>query len=327
MMLFELEVSQGHGGQNETSEMELTSRNTNITPGVTASALVAVKDEATHSKYRRPVAHSYSLSSLKGYEAYFDEVIQTLVDILNARAKSGEPISMSAYLHYFAFDVISKISFGKSLHFMKEGYDFNGMIEDQKEFFRYFAIVGNWPFWDQFLKRNPVLNYFKVTKPSVFLTFARNIVKERLDLVKEDPEANMKEGGRYPDMLASFMSQQKQYPEAMSDLRITLFSMGNVLAGGNVTALAMDVAIRHFAGHPESWERLHRDLAQANLASVNHAAIDGSVTMELVSRVPYLEAITAESLRLSSVESLHLERVVSSKGMTLPNGMTLPPGT
>lgn len=69
-------------------------------PGVNASGLVAIPDEYTHGRYRRPVAHAYSLSSLKGYEPYIDEMIQKLVDVLDEAATSGRTINMSDWLHY-----------------------------------------------------------------------------------------------------------------------------------------------------------------------------------------------------------------------------------
>ena len=100
------------------------------------------------------------------------------------------------------------------------------MIKAQKEAFLYFNVIGNWPILDKLCRRNAVLNYFKVNKPSKFLLFARSTVRERLELAEQDPEANKKEGGKYPDLLASFIAAQEQYPHEMSNTRITIVSMG-----------------------------------------------------------------------------------------------------
>jgi hypothetical protein len=67
--------------------------------GTTQTALVAVRDEATHAQFRRPVAHAYSLSSLKGYEPYIDSQITQLVSVLDSHANNGKPINMSDWLH------------------------------------------------------------------------------------------------------------------------------------------------------------------------------------------------------------------------------------
>ena len=62
----------------------------------------------------------------------------------------------------------------------------------------------------------------------------------------------------------------------------------------------------------EKWSRaaLCRDAIRATIGSVRARC-----------------ARVTESTRLVAMESSNLERVVSSAGMTLPNGMTLPPGT
>jgi hypothetical protein len=69
-------------------------------PGTTQTALVGIRDEATHGRLRRPIANAYSLSSLKGYEPYIDQTIKTLTDVLDQRVVDGKPINMSNYLHY-----------------------------------------------------------------------------------------------------------------------------------------------------------------------------------------------------------------------------------
>jgi cytochrome P450 len=71
-----------------------------VLSGTTQTALVAIRDEETHGRYRRPVAHAYSLSSLKGYEPYIDDQIQHLVKVLDEHATSGKSINMSDWLHY-----------------------------------------------------------------------------------------------------------------------------------------------------------------------------------------------------------------------------------
>jgi cytochrome P450 len=54
---------------------------------------------------------------------------------------------------------------------------------------------------------------------------------------------------------------------------------------------------------------------------------EGPAALELAFKMPYLEAIILESYRTFGSPSNKLERVVSAHGMTLPNGVRLPPGT
>jgi hypothetical protein len=68
--------------------------------GTDQTALVSIKDEKTHGMYRRPIAHAYSLSSLKGYEPYIDEMIEKLIGELDKHAADGTPINMTRWLQF-----------------------------------------------------------------------------------------------------------------------------------------------------------------------------------------------------------------------------------
>jgi cytochrome P450 len=67
--------------------------------GIT-TAIVAILDEATHSKYRRLVSNSYSMSALKEYEPRIDEVTETWLGVFSKFAEHGEVMDLSLWSHY-----------------------------------------------------------------------------------------------------------------------------------------------------------------------------------------------------------------------------------
>ena len=308
--------------------------------GVTQTALVGIKDEATHGKYRRPIANAYSLSSLKGYEPYIDQTIKDLTDVLDKRVEDRKPINMSSYLHYCehsqglrireltihlgSFDVISKLTFGEPIGFISHGSDFNGMIKSQKGVFRYISITNNMPLLDRLLKKNPILKLLG-QQPNIFFQFASRIVKQRVAQADvESAEAKGPKGKIHPDLLSSFIAARPSYPDIMTDLRITHYATTNVVAGANNSALAMDRTIHYLATHPDNQERLHREITATKTDDLKDT--EGPVALDLALRMKYLEAIIQESYRLFASPSNNLERVVSPAGLTLPNGVQLPPG-
>lgn len=105
-----------------------------------------------------------------------------------------------------SFDTVTKISFGRPLGFLQSGFDVNGMTKAHADAFRYFHIMSQMPALDYLLRRNPIINWLKRTKPTVIVEFARNTVKERIKLLQGDPEANKKLGNVYPDMYAIVLS-------------------------------------------------------------------------------------------------------------------------
>ncbi|OAP63961.1 hypothetical protein AYL99_03188 [Fonsecaea erecta] len=295
--------------------------------GTDQTALVSIKDEKTHGIYRRPIAHAYSLSSLKGYEPYIDETIEKLIKELDKHDADGTPINMTRWLQYWAFDVMSKISFGEPLGFLDHGHDFNGMIKAQRENFRYISVANNFPLLDTLTKRNPFLK-FVTKKPSMFFTFARRVVSERLAQASKDPELQSQSPSsrRHEDLLGSFIAARKAYP-LMTDLRITHLTATNVLAGANNSARAMDATIHWLTEHPEAQERLHREIRSVNMAAMKEADTEGPAALELALKMPYLDAVIQESYRQFGAPANNLERVAGASGLTLPNGTHLPPGT
>jgi hypothetical protein len=68
-------------------------------PGVPKSIL-AIIDEETHACYRRPIQGAYSLTNLKNYEPYVDEMINVLVDVLDRHVREEKPINLSLWVYY-----------------------------------------------------------------------------------------------------------------------------------------------------------------------------------------------------------------------------------
>lgn len=201
------------------------------------------------------------------------------------------------------------------------------MIASQRGIFRYISITNNMPLLDRLLKKNPILKLLG-QKPNMFFQFASRIVKERVGKADVESVERLEKGKGlvHPDLLSSFIASRPNYPDIMSDLRITHYATTNVVAGANNSALAMDRTIHYLARHPEAQERLHEEIISTKTEDLNTADREGPVALDLALRMKYLEAIIQESYRLFASPSNNLERVVSPSGLKLPNGVQLPPG-
>lgn len=63
-------------------------------------SLLTISDETTHAKYKRLVSNAYSMSSMKAYEPYVDEMVGKFVGVLDRFATTGERINLSRWCHY-----------------------------------------------------------------------------------------------------------------------------------------------------------------------------------------------------------------------------------
>lgn len=228
--------------------------------------------------------------------------------------------------HLGGFDVMSKISFGEPLGFLDHGNDFNGMIQAQRENFRYISIANNFPLLDSLTKRNPLLKLIN-RKPSMFFSFSKRIVAARIAKAEyPDAESQSEKSTRQADLLGSFIQARKDYP-LMTEQRLTHLSATNVLAGANNSAKAMDAAMNWLARHPEEQERLHTEIKAVNVAAMKDQETEGPAALELALKMPYLDAMIQESYRTFGAPANNLERIVGESGLTLPNGVQLPAGT
>lgn len=68
-------------------------------PGIPRS-LLATLDENEHARYRRPIQNAYSLSNLKGYEPYVNEVIGKLATVLDRHVRDQTQINLSLWVYF-----------------------------------------------------------------------------------------------------------------------------------------------------------------------------------------------------------------------------------
>lgn len=71
--------------------------------------LFSLQDEKKHSARRRNVANAYSLSTLLGMEQYVDECSTLLLREFSKLAAKGDPVDISGWLQYYAFDVVGEL--------------------------------------------------------------------------------------------------------------------------------------------------------------------------------------------------------------------------
>lgn len=224
--------------------------------------------------------------------------------------------------------MISKLTFGEPLGFLSHGSDFNGFIKSQKDTTEFMSVVFNMPLLDNLLKKNPILKLLG-KKPHMLFAFASRIVKERLAKtgIETADEVSSELASNHPDLLSSFIAARTTFPEVMTELRITHYAATNIFAGAYSVARTMSKILEYLISHPEAQERLFQELTDVEAAGIQMSTYDEPMALSLAMRMQFLEALVQEAYRTAASTSNSLDRVVSSSGLTLPNGVQLPPGT
>ena len=81
-------------------------------------SMFSVRNNAHHQALRRPVAQKFSMSSMKSLEPFADECNDIFIRAM--KTMEGEKVDLSTWLQWYAFDVISAITFHRRFGFMEQ---------------------------------------------------------------------------------------------------------------------------------------------------------------------------------------------------------------
>lgn len=120
--------------------------------GEPLESLFSTRDPTYHRNLKKPVGQLYSMANMRNYEPYVDECSTIFIEKM--RQSRGDPIDLSAWLQWYAFDVIAYITFQRRFGFMEESRDIDGMIKSLDGIFQYVKFVAPFPAVHRYLMGN-----------------------------------------------------------------------------------------------------------------------------------------------------------------------------
>ncbi len=185
--------------------------------------------EDVHAMKKKVANVPYSMAAMRQLGPFIDDTIEVLARRIaefcadggsgsgsgrGYETRSGRHVvDLGAWLHYFAFDVLGEVAFGRSFGFLAAGADVEGAIRTIDDMQRYNGIVGQVPEFDYLLRRNPLARLIPALNPNNSL-----ITRIALDeMSKRRPFESEKEGkggssdGR-EDLLASLIKGHLKDP-------------------------------------------------------------------------------------------------------------------
>ncbi|KAK4233588.1 putative cytochrome P450 oxidoreductase [Achaetomium macrosporum] len=270
--------------------------------------------EDFHAAIRRPVAGAYSMTTLLKYEPFVDTTSQVFLHRLKELfADTGNVCDLGTWLQYYAFDVIGEMTFSKRPGFLETGRDVGGIIADLEWRLSYFAWCGQMPFLVKFLVKNPIALRFRATNHVVKFTLA--LVADRLQHRSSDTSRQ--------DFLDMFLQAKQDHPRIVDDRQVISYSVTNVFACSDTTAISLCAALYHLLKNPGKLRRTVEEIA---------SVVQGRdcwrrpITFAEANRMPYLQAVLKEAMRVHPAVGLLLERTVPPEGCMIA-GTWLPGGT
>lgn len=144
--------------------------------------------------------------------------------------------------------------------------------------------------------------------------FAMKQLQERLSQTKEDQAAGQ-------DFLSRMLRLHEENPDKVTMEDVFGICLTNIAAGSDTTSISLSSVLYHLCKHPNVAETLRKEID--DMAA--RREISDPVTFQQAQKMPYLQAVLKEALRMHPATGLPLGRVVPDGG-ALISGRVFPKG-
>lgn len=278
--------------------------------------------EHVHAQKKRVAATPYSMASMLQQSERIDGVIDLLKSKLDAFASTTEAsgkrkvLDLGDWLHYFAFDVLGEVAFSRLFGFLEQGYDVEGCIRTIDDSQWYNGIVGQIPFMDHFLRRNPLRQWvpFLSTKNALITRIALSEMEKRRPF-----DADKEQKG---DLLGMLIKGHEKDRDRFREGDVFAVAHGAIFAGSDSTASTMQSFFDEVLRKPEVYKRLQKEVDEAT----KRGQLSEKVTFQEAQKLEYFQACLKEALRLRPAVGVDIVRFVPPGGADI-DGKWYPAGT
>ncbi|KAJ5414314.1 hypothetical protein N7509_000941 [Penicillium cosmopolitanum] len=277
------------------------------------------RDPTLHAGIRRKVASGYTMTSLVQMETFVDDCSVILHQRFSEFADSGTTIDLCRWMQCYAFDVIGNITVGERFGFLEQGEDVQSVMASIDEFTKYAVRVGIYAQWHKIIF--PLYMRFKKLPGLINVRmFAHSKLENRYaKLLSGDPKAD--ESGP-ADFITKLIRVQAADPSKINKDEIASACTTNIGAGSDTTSISLSAVFFFLYTYPDTLGRLRNEINER----IDQGLLSDPVKYGESTRMPYLQAVIKEALRLHPATGLILGRVVPKGGQNLA-GQYFPEGT
>ncbi|KAK0257084.1 hypothetical protein LTS09_007989 [Friedmanniomyces endolithicus] len=288
-------------------------------PGGQVPTVFSVRDENRHRGIKRPIAGAYSMSTMKELEPMNDACSAILLRKLDGMV--GQDIDLGKWVHWYAFDVITSITFSNRMGFMEQEEDVQNIIAAIEGRLVYNSIVGQAPYLHRYLFGNSFVTWLVGFIPALaVLNSSRHIVAFATQNLQryQNKEFNTV---HLQDMLDRF-KRYRDGEQVMNDDELLSNAVSNIFAGSDTTAASLRAIFYYLCRNKEAQKKLLAEIDEAD----RKGELSDPVTFAESQNLRYFQAVIKEALRMHPAVGLLLERLVPAGGAEVA-GIHLTEGT
>ncbi|RKP06431.1 cytochrome P450 [Thamnocephalis sphaerospora] len=265
------------------------------------------RDPEFHKRRKRLVAPAYGQTTLAAIEPLIWRAgVESLMEKLERQAAAGQVSNLFQEFMFMTFDVVGEVAFGRSFDMLRrDGHPILKWLEDFSRM-NMFRIM--FPFLQRV--RLPWLFGHWYESERRLYAFTRDAVERR----KREKQPRR-------DALQMLLEAvDEDTGDSMTDAEIMPEMLVQIVAGTDTTSITLSWCVYLLSQHPEIYAKLREEI-DAVLPER-----EATVSYATVNKLPWLDAVLNETLRLYPAVADGLPRSVPKGGAEL-GGHHLPGGT
>ncbi|KAI1342698.1 benzoate 4-monooxygenase cytochrome P450 [Xylariaceae sp. FL0016] len=274
--------------------------------------LFSLRDPSHHAALRRNIGGLYTKTIVKDFEPHVDTSIDLFIKQLAQRTQNGPVrLDMSTWLHYFAYDCLCEVNVSKKFGMLERGGDVENAIGSADQIFYFVGIATQAPILQSLL--NFVRSLVPAEEAEPALRFALQEVDARRKAVSHESPT---------DMLGKFLDLHSEQPDRVSVRELTAAIFINLTAGHDVLAITLRAIWYYLARNERVLNKLREEIKLA----CSDLSPGSQLPFSEASKLPYLNAVIQETLRVHPNTGTIIERKAPPSGVTI-DGYYVPGGT
>jgi cytochrome P450 len=280
-----------------------------LPPGVKAHSLISAPSE-DHTRFRRALNPAFTEKATREYEPVVRQYCNKLASRIEEAGRKSGTIDLMEWINFTTFDLIGEIIWSRSYDCLETGtgHGFMGALLH----FQAFLIATSikyYPWLDSFL--------MAIIPKSAF---------KKLEEIFEDSHRRLNDRMEsanpvHPDLVGYLQEYQgkAEHKDRLSEAEVEQNLLINIVGGSETLTSAITGAFNHLLSNPHLMKMLVTELRLS-------FKCEGEITALSLARLPYLNAVIDEGLRLCPPFPDMIRREVPASG-TIIAGHALPPHT
>ncbi|KAK1991880.1 cytochrome P450 [Colletotrichum falcatum] len=278
-------------------------------------SMFSLRDVGAHDRLKAKCANGYAGKENPTLEGGIDAQIANLVDLVRRKYLSAgdvlRPMDLGKVAQFFTLDTITNLAYGKEFGYLATDSDVHDYISTTEAAIPFLQLCSEVPYLQKIAFSKPVLGIMG-PKPTdkvglgKLMGVAKEVVAKRFG-----PDAKEER-----DMLGAFVRHGLTQNECETEV---LFQ---IIAGSDTTATAIRTTFLYTMTSPRAYHSLKQEIATA----IAEGRVSSPITYEEGKKLPYLQAVIYEGLRMNAPFTGHCSKEVPPEGDTV-NGRFIPGGT